>query len=283
MEQKNRKITARHIENYISFLKESEKAFHTQEKYRHDLSALQDWLGSRPLCKREVVVWKEHLIGSYAPRTVNGMLAAANSFFRFMGWTELIVKALKVQRALFCDEQKELTKQEYLRLVYTAERNGNGRIAMVLQTICATGIRVSELAFITCEAVRVGRAQVYNKGKLRTVFLPEQLCKKLKRYVQTQGIATGAVFVTKTGKPLDRSNIWREMKALCRQAGVDAAKVFPHNLRHLFARCFYALEHDLTKLADLLGHSSINTTRIYTAESGRSHARLLGRLNLVTT
>ncbi|MDO4522252.1 MAG: tyrosine-type recombinase/integrase [Eubacteriales bacterium] len=265
------------------YLEEAEKTKATQEKYRHDLYTLLSWLEERTLCKRELIRWKEALVEQYAPTTVNAMLAAINSFFRFMGWWELRLRPLKLQRTLFYDEQKELTREEYIRLVRTAERIGKKRIAMVLQTICATGIRVSELRFITCDAVLKGRAEIHNKGKLRVIFLPKQLRKKLGNYIRIQKITAGAVFVTKTGNPMDRSNIWREMKGLCEAANVEPEKVFPHNLRHLFARCFYRMEKDLSRLADLLGHSSINTTRIYTAESGRDHAELIGRMGLVIT
>lgn len=200
-----------------------------------------------------------------------------------MGWGDIIVKLVKVQKALFRDEAKELNIKDYKQLVRTAERQGNTRLSLLIQTICATGIRVSELKFVTVEAVRKGKAEVFNKGKRRMIFLPVKLCHILKRYIQKRKIESGAVFVTKTGNPLDRSNIWRYMKSLCEKAGVDPLKVFPHNLRHLFARMFYAQEKDAYRLADILGHSSINTTRIYTIESGLIHAKLVNRLQLVIT
>lgn len=209
------------------------------------------------------------------------MLAALNSFLGFAGFGELAVKQLKIQKPLFLDEGRELTRAEYTRLVQAAKRQENERLALILQTICATGIRVSELKAITAEAVCSGRAEICNKGKRRTVFLPEKLRRLLKKYLHRQKKTTGPVFTTRTGRPLDRSNIWRDMKALCESAGVEPGKVFPHNLRHLFARTYYTLERDLSRLADILGHSNVNTTRIYTAESGCVHARQMERMGLV--
>ena len=235
------------------------------------------------MTKGALLEWKETLIENYAPASVNAMLAAVNCFLRFCGLNDLRLRPLKIQKALFLSEDRELTKAEYVRLVRAAEQAENERLSLVIQTICATGIRVSELRFITAEAVQRGRAEVSNKGKRRTVFLPDKLRKLLRAYLQKQKITAGAVFVSKNGKPLDRSNIWRDMKALCESAGVEPGKVFPHNLRHLFARTFYSIEKDLSRLADILGHSSVTTTRIYTAESGSIHARQIGRLNLVVT
>ncbi len=211
------------------------------------------------------------------------MLAAVNGFLSFMGWRELIVKPLKIQRSFFYDEKRELTRAEYTRLVNAARKRGNQRLFLILQTICATGIRVSELQMITADAVQTGRAEIVNKGKRRIIFLPVKLCKILQKYLRAQKITSGAVFVTRSGRPLDRSNIWREMKALCGAAGVKPGKVFPHNLRHLFARTYYTLEKDLSRLADILGHTSIDTTRIYTAESGFVHAKQLERMDLLIT
>ena len=220
---------------------------------------------------------------SHAPATVNSILAAVNGFFRFMGWKDIAVKLLKIQKALFCDERRELTRAEYARLVSAAQKVGNERLSLVMQTICATGIRVSELRFITVEAVTTGRAELCNKGKRRTVFLPGRLRRLLRKYLQKQKKTAGAVFTTRTGRPLDRSNIWRDMKALCESADVEPGKVFPLNLRHLFARTYYSLEKDLSRMADILGHSSVNTTRIYTVESGGVHQRQLERMGLIIT
>ena len=276
-------ITADHIAHYAAYLQEQERAKNTVKKYVHDLHDFMTFLEGQPVTKGAVIAWKEHLADTYTPATVNSMLAAVNGFFHFMDWPKLAVKPLKVQRPLFCDENREMTRAEYVRLVDAAQRQGNERLALLLQTICATGIRVSELRFITVEAVALGRTAVSNKGKRRTVFLPGKLCGLLKKYLKKQKITDGSVFVTRTGKPLDRSNIWRDMKALCESAGVEPDKVFPHNLRHLFARTYYSLEKDLSRLADILGHSNISTTRIYTAESGFVHARQMERLELVLT
>ena len=211
------------------------------------------------------------------------MLASLDGLLAFFGWHDLKVKPLKIQRQIFCSAHKELTRADYLRLVAAAKQKGNQRLSLLLQIICATGIRVSELRHITAEAVQCGCAQVDCKGKRRTVFLPEKLRRVLKSYLKTQKRTAGPVFVTKTGKSIDRSNIWRNMKALCKSAGAEPGKVFPHNLRHLFARTYYAQEKDLSRLADILGHSNVATTRIYTMESGGVHAKQLRRMGLVTT
>lgn len=283
MQTENYTLTPEFIEQYAVWLREQERADNTVSKYVHDLTALYDWLGGRTLTKALMIGWKEHLFTAYTPASANSMLAAANGFLKFAGWQELTVKPFKIQRQLFCDENREMTREEYIRLVNAAKQAGNERLALVIQTICATGIRVSELKFITAETVRMERAEINNKGKLRIVFLPEKLCRLLKEYLRREKRSTGPVFVTKNGKPLDRSNIWRDMKKLCESAGVEPEKVFPHNLRHLFAKTYYSLEKDLSRLADILGHSSVNTTRIYTVESGRIHARQVERMRLVIT
>lgn len=281
--KKSYTLTPELIRRYTEYLWELERAENTVHKYVHDLNVLLSFLDGSALTKAVLIEWKAQLIEAYAPATVNSMLAAVNGFLSFMNWRELTIRLLKIQKNTFVDERKELSKDEYIRLIHAAEKNGNERLSLVLQTICATGIRVSELKFITVEAVQIGHVEVCNKGKRRTVFLPDKLRRLLKKYLQKQKITVGAVFITRTGKPLNRSNIWREMKALCESAGVDPAKVFPHNLRHLFARTYYALEKDLSRLADILGHANVNTTRIYTAESGTTHSRQAGRLGLVIT
>lgn len=283
MRTKNHTLTAALIRRYADHLREQERSAATIQKYAHDLTALLEYLQGEALTKALMIGWKEALSADHAPATVNSMLVAVNGFLRFMGWHALTVRLLKIQRPLFREEQRELSKAEYARLVDAAQRAGDERLALILQTICATGIRVSELRFISAEAVCSGRAEVCNKGKRRTVFLPDRLRRLLKTYLKKQKITAGAVFVTRTGRPLDRSNIWRAMKALCKSAEVEPSKVFPHNLRHLFARAYYALEKDLARLADILGHSSINTTRIYTMESETVHARQIGRMGLVIT
>lgn len=283
MKKQDLTVTPALIQTYAAYLREQERAPQTIGKYVHDLTALSGFLAGRPVAKGLLLEWKEDLIGQYAPASVNTMLAAVNGFLTFCGLNDLRLRKLKIQKALFLSEDKELTKAEYVRLVRAAERAENERLSLVIQTICATGIRVSELRFITAEAVQTGRAEVSNKGKRRSVFLPDKLRRLLKTYLQRQKITAGAVFVSRNGKPLNRSNIWRDMKALCESAGVEPGKVFPHNLRHLFARTYYALERDLSRLADILGHSNVSTTRIYTAESGAVHARQIGRLGLVVT
>ena len=271
------------IERYAAHLRERERSAATVQKYIRDLNALRLWLDGATLTKEALLEWRGRLAENHAPASVNAALAAVNGFLDFMGWEELTVRPLKIQKSLFLDEGRELTRGEYVRLVRAAERGENQRLALVLQTLCATGIRVSELKCVTAEAVAAGRTEVANKGKRRVVFLPEKLRRLLKNYLRAQKKTAGAVFTTRTGKPLDRSNIWRDMKALCEAAGVSPGKVFPHNLRHLFARTYYAAEKDLSRLADILGHSSVNTTRVYTAESGTVHARQVERLGLVLT
>lgn len=283
MEIADYKITPALIEKYTTYLREQERSKATIQKYLHDIAVLLQFLGGRSMTKAILIDWKQHLIERYAAASVNSMLAAINSFLTFAGWRELVVKQLRIQKNLFLDESKELSREEYVRLVRAAEQKENERLSLVIQTICATGIRVSELKYITVEAVRCGRAEVVNKGKRRVIFMPDKLRIILKRYLQKQKKTSGSVFTTRTGKPLDRSNIWRDMKALCISAGVDPGKVFPHNLRHLFAWTFYSLERDLSRLADILGHSNISTTRIYTAESGTIHAKQMQRLKLIIT
>lgn len=270
------------IQRYAGYLQEQERAGATIQKYVHDLTALLDFLDGGPLTKAALIDWKAQLIEAHAPATVNSMLAAVNGFLSFLGWRELAVKLLKIQRSPFTDANRELTREEYARLVRAAEREGSQRLALIIQTICATGIRVSELKFITAEAVQTGRAEIVNKGKRRPVSLTDKLRRTLKKYLQKQKITAGAVFVTRTGKPVDRSNIWRDMKALCERAGVEPGKVFPHNLRHLFATVFYQRSKDIARLADVLGHSSIETTRLYLLTTGQEHQRALDRLGIVS-
>lgn len=271
------------LERYEDYLRQEERSANTVGKYVRDLRAFFSFQGEMPLTKEQVLCWKERLAASYAPASVNSMLAAVNSFLVWAGRPECRVKLIRIQREVFLEPEKELTQREYARLVDAAGREGKERLSAVLQTICATGIRVSELQFVTVEAVQSGRAEVNCKGKRRTVFLPDRLRTLLSRYAKKQKRTAGPVFVTRTGKPLDRSNIWRDMKALCEEANVTPEKVFPHNLRHLFARTYYTLEKDISRLADILGHTNINTTRIYTAESGAVHVRQIGRMGLVIT
>ena len=283
MSQSKPRINPLQIKKYITFLKEQERAVSTIRKYEHDLLLFCAYLKETPLTKEKLIDWKQELLSQFAPATVNSMLTVVNGYLRFMGWPLLCVRLLKIQRPFFLDEKKELTRAEYIRLVQAAKEQENERLSLVIQTICATGIRVSELKFITVEAVQSGRAEISNKGKLRIIFLPEGLRKLLRKYIRNQKKTAGAVFTTRTGRTLDRSNIWRDMKKLCESAGVSEKKVFPHNLRHLFARTFYSVEKDLSRLADILGHTNLSTTRIYTAESGAIHARQMERMRLIVT
>lgn len=283
MKQKQHILSEKQLERYAVYLRQQERAESTVRKYLHDLRDLEQYADGKPLTRERVLAWKEELQRDKRASTVNSMLAAANGFFTFMGWQELCLRFLKVQKALFREESRELTRGEYFSLVREAQKEGNYKLSLAMQTICATGIRVSELQYITVEVVAAGRAVIRNKGKLRTVFLPEPLRKLLQNYLRTQKITAGAVFVTKSGKPLDRANIWRSMKLLCEKAEVPSEKVFPHNLRHLFARTYYTAEKDLVRLADLLGHSNVNTTRIYTAESNTDYAKRMEKLDLIAT
>lgn len=271
-------ITNEQIRSFALHLHEDEKSEATVEKYIRDVSAFSSFLRERELTKQEVMEYKKQISENYAPASVNSMLVSINSFLDFIGFHDLRVKLLKIQRQMFVSEKKELTAAEYRRLLKAAQGT---RLALVIQTICETGIRVSELEFITVEAVECGRAVVDCKNKTRVILIPTALRKILLQYIKKTGVKAGSVFVTKTGKKLNRSNIWRDMKALCERANVDQEKVFPHNLRHLFARTFYSLERDIVRLADLLGHSSINTTRVYTIETGREHFNCLERMHRV--
>ena len=274
-------LTSKEIEKFRNYLREEEKSENTLEKYIRDVTTFSEFCDSA-ITKDTVIAYKQSLIdGGYAVRSINSMLASINSLFSFLGWYELRVKSLKVQQQVFCPEEKELTKAEYERLCRTAERKHNERLCLILQTICGTGIRVSELQFITVEAVRKGEATVSLKGKTRSIFIVRDLQKKLLRYISEQKITAGAVFITRTGKPMSRTNIWREMKNLCVEAEVNPEKVFPHNLRHLFARVFYGIEKDIAKLADILGHSSINTTRIYIVSTGTEHRQRMECMRLI--
>ena len=279
---KGRIITEEIITEFQIYLREEEKSNATIQKYMHDIAAFTAYAHDTEITKETVIAFKQQLINAgYAVRSINSMLASLNSLFSFLGWHDLKVKTIKVQRQVFCSEEKELTKAEYERLCRTARRKKNERLYLILQTICGTGIRVSELQFISVEAARSGEATVSCKGKTRSVFIVRDLQKKLLCYAAEQGIKSGAIFITRNGKPISRTNIWREMKALCEEADVNPQKVFPHNLRHLFARVFYGIEKDIAKLADILGHSSINTTRIYIISTGTEHRRHMENMRLI--
>ena len=275
-------LLARDIEAYGHDLYEKEKSPATIEKYTHALWIFYRWLpDEKQVCRETVLEYKERLIENNAPTGVNVTIAALNGFFRFMQWEEFVVKPLHIQRQVFSDKRKELSREEYQRLVSTAEQQGKGKLSLLLQLMASTGIRVSEVKYITCEAVRLGRAEIHLKGKIRVILLPGKLCRKLNKYIRTQRIQSGPVFLSKMGNPMSRKDIWAQMKQLCKMAGVPPEKVFPHNLRHLFARTFYHAQKDIAKLADILGHSSIETTRIYLLTSGAEHLRALERLRLI--
>ena len=279
---KGRILTSEAIDCFKKYLRGEEKSENTVQKYLRDVRAFAAYLKSAEITKEAVIAYKNKLLSeNYAVRSINSMLASINNLFVFLGWADCRVKSIKVQRQIYCSEEKELTKAEYMRLVNTAKQKGNERLNLILQTICGTGIRVSELQYITVEAVKNGEAIVSLKGKNRSVFIVKELQKKLLRYAAEQKIQTGSIFITRTGKPISRTNIWREMKGLCEQAGVNPQKVFPHNLRHLFARVFYGIEKDIAKLADILGHSSINTTRIYIISTGDEHRRRMEYMRLI--
>jgi len=267
------------MDHFKEYLIREEKSELTVEKYVRDVQKFLLWLGKEELTKNKVLDYKEELIERYAVVSVNSMISSMNCYFDYIGRGDCRVKAIKQQHRAFMNEERELTKQEYERLLKAAE--GKPRLCLLMQTLCSTGIRVSEHRFITVEAAKAGCAEVRLKGKYRVVFLPKKLCRALLKYAKEQNIRQGSIFITASGKPLNRCNIWAEMKKLCDTAGVPREKVFPHNLRHLFARLYYGLEKDIVRLADILGHSSINTTRIYTMESGHTHRRQIERMELL--
>lgn len=279
----NHTLTQTHLDAYAARLRTEERAEATLQKYLRDTGAFAAFLAGRPLTREEAAEWKACLLAKgLTPATVNAKLSAVNGLFRFLGRDDCRVKFLKVQRRAFRDVSRQLTKEDYGRLVAAARSQDQEWLALVMETICSTGIRVSELRCVTAEAARTGRADISLKGKIRTILLPGKLTRKLKKYAQKEKIASGAIFRAGDGKPLSRFQIWRAMKSLCREAGVEPSRVFPHNLRHLFAGEFYRATRDIVKLADVLGHSSINTTRIYLLSTGEEHARCLDRLGLVS-
>ena len=275
------KIVPQQLSEFARRLRKDERSEATIENYLRHIRAFAAWAGERPVTKDLTAAWKEHLISQYRPGSVNTMLVSLNRFFGFLGWYECQVKTLRIQRRLFREESKELTREEYGRLVSAAQSSGRERLVLLLETICSTGIRVSEVKYITVEALKLGKAEISLKGKIRTILLPNKLCRKLLKYAKKQKTVSGEVFLTRNGTGLSRKQIWAEMKSLCEKAKVAATKVFPHNLRHLFARVFYKACRDVAKLADVLGHSSIETTRIYLISTGVEHAHTLERLRLI--
>ena len=279
----DRHITGKQLTGFERHLRLEEREPGTIEKYLRDIRAFAVWLEEKPLDKEAAVAWKEHLLASgYAPSTINSMLVALNRFFRFQRRDELRVKTIRVQRRIFRSRERELTKEEYARLLETAHALGRERLALLMETICATGIRVSEVKYITVEAAQAGRAEIALKGKIRTILLPGKLRRKLLKYAKKQKNGSGEIFLTRTAKGMSRRQIWAEMKAICQKAGVASSKVFPHNLRHLFARTFYKVCRDVVQLADVLGHSSVETTRIYLASTGDEYVWRMDRLGLIS-
>ena len=296
MEERNNMnfFTNEMIDKYGQYLREEEKGRATVEKYVRDVRKFREYLNlagrnksdktesdSKGFDKETVLEYKQYLNEHYKTTSANSMLAAINSFFEYLGCEEYKVKLFRIQRILFSEPERELTKKDYERLVRAAERKSDSRMSMLLQTIGSTGIRISELRFITVESLAAGRANIYNKGKSRVALLSVELTRMLKKYCKKVGITQGSIFITKSGKPMDRSNISKKMKELGREAGVDERKVFPHNFRHLFARIFYRIEKDVVRLMDLLGHSSINTTRIYTMTTEEQPRRQMSRMKMV--
>ena len=269
------------VTEFKNYLLTEEKAESTIEKYICDVTMFLQWMNGRELSKNEVLEYKTMLIKNYKPKSVNSKLSSLNSFLDWLGQPDCKVKNIKIQQTAYTEPNRDLTKDEYVQLLKTAYKQGKLRLYYIMQTICATGIRVSELKYITADAIKSGIAYVKCKGKTRAVFIPEKLTELLTVYIKKEHRSSGAVFVTRNGNPIDRSNIWAEMKKLCEKAGVMASKVFPHNLRHLFGKVFYEMYQDVVRLADILGHSSVNTTRIYTSESGCIHRSRIQKMGLV--
>ena len=274
-------LDPKQMQEFEFYLRNEERSVATIEKYMRDVRFFASFVCDAEIDKQKVLDYKGKLGETYAVSSANSMIAAMNCFLRFCGWHDMCVKQFKMQRQVYCSEEKELTRAEYIRLLEAANAKHNERLNLIIQTICGTGIRVSELQYITVEALHNGEAIVNCKGKNRRVFIVPELKKKLLRYVKEQGISTGTVFVTRGGNPVSRHSIWKDMKELCEQANVSPSKVFPHNLRHLFARTFYGIEKDIAKLADILGHASINTTRIYIVTTGAEHKRKMEHMRLI--
>ncbi|MFR3791642.1 MAG: tyrosine-type recombinase/integrase [Blautia massiliensis (ex Durand et al. 2017)] len=278
-----RVITKATIEQFEAYLHKEERSNGTVDNYIRNVRELAAWLAGQAVTKEQLVAWKDALQAKrLQPTTVNAKLAAIGCFLRVMGWQDCQVRFLRVQRRVFREKEKELTREEYEKLLAAAQQQGSARLALLLETICATGVRVSEVQYITVEAARRGRADVTMKGKIRTILIPNKLCRKLLKYAKQTKTASGKIFFTRNGTALSRKQIWAEMKSLCQAAGVSPGKVFPHNLRHLFATVFYRACHDIVKLADVLGHSRIETTRIYLVTTGFEYAKQLEQLGLVS-
>ncbi len=274
-------IRSEDINEFKKLMKLNEKSKATIQKYGTTIQKLKEWLGDRELSKELLLEYREELLKSHKPQTVNGKLSAVNAYLEFKQIPEMRVSFLKIQRQPFLEDNRELSEIEYKRLLASALKKGNKRLYLLMMTLGSTGIRISELTYITVETARAGRVQIQMKGKCRTILLPKQLCKNLLNYSKEKKIEEGMIFRTRNGRQMDRSNIWHEIKSLCSEAKVNKEKVFPHNFRHLFARVFYAIEKNLAYLADVLGHSSIETTRIYVATSVTAHQKILSKMKLV--
>lgn len=269
------------LASFRLLLEARDKSRATIEKYCRDVRGMLLALGEQEPSPALMLEYREHLRARHRPQTVNGKLTAINAYLKFIGREDCCVRLLSVQRRAFIEDSRELTDGEYRRLLAAAEDSRNERLRLIMETLCGTGIRISELSSITVEAASQGRAEIALKGKIRVILIPKKLRRALLGYAKKRGIRTGCIFRTRSGQPMDRSNIWRDMKRLCTRAGVERAKVFPHNLRHLFARAYYAIEKNLSHLADILGHSSVETTRIYLAVSAREHERTLDKMRLI--
>ena len=270
------------INKFKGYLIDNDKSVYTIEKYIRDVSKLKVFTDINEITKETTAEYKNYLIrNGYSVRSINSMLSSVNALFEYLDRNDLKVKTIKMQRSVYCPEDKELTRAEYQRLCAAAKMKKNNRLELIIETVCSTGIRIGELKYITVESAKMGEAVVTLKGKTRFVFIPKELKRKLLRYASEQKIKSGMIFVTRTGKAVNRTNVWRDMKNLCKDAGVKPEKVFPHNLRHLFARTFYNIDKDIAKLADILGHSSIDTTRIYIISTGAEHRRLIEKMKLI--
>ena len=276
------KLTNDIIISFKGYLIDNDKSGYTVEKYIRDVMKFKEYACDCEIEKETTGEYKNYLIrNGYSVRSINSMLSSVNALFEFLDRNDLKVKTIKMQRSVYCPEDKELTRAEYQRLCTAAKMKKNNRLELIIETVCSTGIRIGELKYITVESAKRGEAVVTLKGKTRYVFIPKELKRKLLRYASEQGIKEGMIFVTRTGKAVNRTNVWRDMKKLCKDAGVKPEKVFPHNLRHLFARTFYNIDKDIAKLADILGHSSIDTTRIYIISTGAEHRRLIEKMKLI--
>ena len=276
------KITDGIINEFKEYLIDNDKSAYTVEKYIRDVLKFKEYLCDNEIEKETAGEYKNYLVrNGYSVRSINSMLSSVNALFEFLDRNDLKVKTIKMQRSVYCPEDKELTRAEYQRLCMAAKMKKNNHLELIIETVCSTGIRIGELKYITVESAKRGEAVVTLKGKTRFVFISKELKRKLLRYASEQKIKSGMIFVTRTGKAVNRTNVWRDMKNLCKDAGVKPEKVFPHNLRHLFARTFYNIDKDIAKLADILGHSSIDTTRIYIISTGAEHRRLINKMKLI--